>query len=128
LIGRYLISVHHVLDQRIGFNGLPYGQKLPLVWVIIGETCLGKVHQPTVVNSNKTSVMENGRTTLFKPCESHINIKSDPLFLKTEHDEKLGYSVEDREFLKMMEIGFVKDEQDQWTAPLPFRTGRPTLA
>ena len=28
----------------------------------------------------------------------------------------------------MMEIGFEKDEQDQWTAPLPFRTGRPNLA
>jgi hypothetical protein len=72
--------------------------------------------------------MENGRATLFKPRETHINIKLDPLFLKTEHDEKLGYSVEDREFLKLMEIGFVKDEQDQWTAPLPFGTGRPNLA
>lgn len=44
LIGRDLISAHHVLDQRVGGYGLPFGQKLPLRWVIIGDVCLFKAH------------------------------------------------------------------------------------
>ncbi|XP_062585367.1 uncharacterized protein LOC134247040 [Saccostrea cucullata] len=40
LIGRDLITAHHVLDQRIGTDVLPFGQKLPLGWVIIGNVCL----------------------------------------------------------------------------------------
>ena len=68
LIGRDLISAHHVLDQRVGGDGLPFGQKLPLGWVIIGNVCLGRVHQPEIVSAYKTSVLSNGRTSLLIPC------------------------------------------------------------
>jgi hypothetical protein len=44
LIGRDVISAHHVLDQRLGGDSVPYAQKLPLGWVVIGESCLGKVY------------------------------------------------------------------------------------
>ncbi len=40
LIGRDLTRVHHVLDQCLGPVNLPYAQKLPLGWVIVGEACL----------------------------------------------------------------------------------------
>ena len=50
LIGRDLIEAHHVLDQKIGPRNSPYAQKLSLGWVIIGETCLGKMHRPDAIN------------------------------------------------------------------------------
>ncbi|CAG2199879.1 unnamed protein product [Mytilus edulis] len=53
LIGRDVISAHHVLDQRIGLANLPYAQKLRLGWCIIGESCLGSVHVPKELRVNK---------------------------------------------------------------------------
>lgn len=50
LIGRDLIDTHIVLDQRVG---VPLGQKLPLGSVLIGNSCLGTVHEQTVVTVNK---------------------------------------------------------------------------
>ena len=50
LIGRDLIDVHHVVDQKIGPPGSPFAQHLGLGWVVIGEVCLGKVHQPDSSN------------------------------------------------------------------------------
>lgn len=60
LIGRDLIEAHHVHDQRIGPRNSPYAQKLSLGWVVIGETCLGKVHRPDMVNVKKTYILGNG--------------------------------------------------------------------
>lgn len=54
LIGRDITIAHHVLDQKVLPGNLPYAQKLHLGWTIIGETCLGKVHQPNVINTMKT--------------------------------------------------------------------------
>ncbi|XP_052087892.1 uncharacterized protein LOC127724930 [Mytilus californianus] len=75
LIGRDLGEAHHVYDQRTGPQRTPYAQKLALGWVVIGETCLGKVHVPDKVNVNKTFVLQNGRTSICKPCTSDITIK-----------------------------------------------------
>lgn len=130
LIGRDLIDAHHVLDHRIGVNGLPYAQKLPLGWVIIGETCLGKLHPPTSVCVSKTFILDNGRSTHFEPCESLLSVdaKSEPLFKKTSLDETIGLSIEDKRFIEVMESNFAKDSSGRWTAPLPFRSNRPPLA
>ncbi|XP_014677582.1 PREDICTED: uncharacterized protein LOC106817433 [Priapulus caudatus] len=59
LIGRDLTEAHHVLDQRIGPKGSPYAQRLSLGWVIVGETCLGRVHRPfpDKVHSYKTHLL-----------------------------------------------------------------------
>ena len=70
LIGRDLIEAHHVFDQRIGPHNSPYAQKLCLGWVIIGETCLGKIQKPDHINVNKTHVLGNGRESIFKPCQN----------------------------------------------------------
>lgn len=69
LIGRDLIDAHHVMDHRIGSKGSPYAQKLPLGWVIIDETCLGKVHCPTIVHTNKTAVLDNGVLLISNPVK-----------------------------------------------------------
>lgn len=98
LIGGDLDTAHHVLDQRVGEEGLPYGQKLPLGWVIIGDVCLGKVHQPDMINVNKTSILMNGRSTHLQPCESEFIVEEEPIFQRIPGDEKPGLSIEDRKF------------------------------
>lgn len=136
LIGRDLIEVHHVLEQRTGPRGSPYAQKLPLGWVVIGETCLGKVHQPTV-NVKKTSIHSNGRVSLFPECENNFKLKDIPkepiadigaeVFRVTDKDERLGMSKEDKDFLEIMDREVTKNSKGHWSAPLPFRPNRPRL-
>ncbi|XP_061169198.1 uncharacterized protein LOC133178524 [Saccostrea echinata] len=127
LIGRDLIMAHHVLDHRIGKDNLPYGQQLPLGWVIIGNVCLGTVHSPDIVNVNKTTILSNGRPTMMIPCDSEIKIDFDSIFRRTDQDEKPGLSVEDKDFLNIIGSGIQKTDQGHWMAPLPFRSTRRTL-
>lgn len=44
LICRDLIETHVVLDQRVGTT---LGQRLPLRWALIGNSCVGTVHKQT---------------------------------------------------------------------------------
>ena len=127
LIGRDLISAHHVHDQRVGPNNLPYAQKGALGWVIVGEVCLGKIHKPNTINVNKTYTHQNGRSSLLRPCESVLETTSDPIFKRTRNDEKQALSIEDQHFLRIMDEHLVKGPDGRWIAPLPFREGRPTL-
>lgn len=53
LIGRDLPVAHHVLDQRVGSGNEQFAQRLRFGWIIVGETCLGKVHR-TRISVNKT--------------------------------------------------------------------------
>ncbi|XP_062619211.1 uncharacterized protein LOC134280770 [Saccostrea cucullata] len=48
LIGRDVVSTHHVLDQKLGENNLPIAQRLSLGWVIIGQVCMGNLHHASV--------------------------------------------------------------------------------
>ena len=139
LIGRDLIEAHHVFDQRIGPEHTPFAQRLSLGWVIIGETCLNGVHQPNSIVVNKTSVLPDGHPTLFTSCpikretREHLNCVKNPtglqadVFARTVDEDKVGTSIEDRKFLQMMDKEFAKGEDGRWTAPLPFRQGRPRL-
>ena len=136
LIGRDLIEAHHVHDQRIGPRNSPYAQKLSLGWVVIGETCLGKVHRPDTVNVKKTYILGNGRESIFKPCSSEFVVHENEfgrerfgatVSNRTKADDKPGLSVEDVEFLKLMDKEFKKDPSGNWVAPLPFRSPRPRL-
>lgn len=126
LIGRDLIDAHVVQDQREGTPGMPYAQKLPLGWVIIGPVCLGALHIPDKITVNKTFILENGRPSMLRPCENKLVIK-DNIFMKTEHDEKVSPSIEDKIFLELMDKGFQKNSDGRWEAPLPFRTERQRL-
>ena len=140
LIGRDLPEAHHVYDQRTGPKGSPYAQNLKLGWVIVGETCLGGIHQTDFVNVKKTSLLSNGRPTVLKPCtdEFSVSIKSDPtrhdcteqydaIFQRRPDDNKQSLSVEDRQFLEIMDNHFQKDCEGRPSAPLPFKPDRPTL-
>lgn len=152
LIGRDMARVHHVLDQRTSPNVALYTQRLSLGWTIVGETCLGKIHKVSSVNVKKTHVLKDGCVSLFPPCPNDFDvqeIKSSPVFVgctstaphstpehdslgikifeKTKDDERVGTSVEDREFIKLMEEECFRDNDGHWTAQLPFKPRRPKL-
>ncbi len=54
---------------------MPHFAKLDLGWVMIGDMCLGKVHKPTLVQTYRTSILENGQSTYFHPCPNNYNVK-----------------------------------------------------
>ena len=137
LIGRDLSAAHHVHDQIIGSYDSPFAQRLGLGWVVVGQVCLGKVHHSDVVSCNRTNVLINGRPSVFPPCVNNFHIKEkmhssigdlgENLFLKTEQDNMVGLSVEDREFLTIMDKQMQKGPSGNWVTPLPFRSPRPKL-
>jgi len=127
LLGRDVIEAHHVFDQVLGPPGAPFAQRLGLGWVVVGELCLGQMHVPTVVNVNKTYVLDDGRTSLFQPCCDHVLSVKDPLFIRTPSDDKVSLSIDDREFLSCMDEKVHKNSDGSWVAPLPLRSDRPRL-
>ena len=132
LIGRDVISAHHVLEHRIGLDNEPYAQKLNLGWVIIGETCLGKVHSPATISVKKTHILKPGRESIFEPCPNCLLVKEkiydvNNIFTRRTDDDKPGLSQEDKEFYKIMEKGVSQLPDGHFCAPLPFKTGRDRL-
>lgn len=75
LLGRDILQVHKVRQQINGPYNAPYAQRLDLGWVIVGEVCLGTVHQPDNITTLKTSVLTNGRTSLLSPCHNSFIVK-----------------------------------------------------
>ena len=135
LIGRDVTAVHHVHDQIVGSDDTPFAQRLSLGWVIVGQVCLGQIHLDRVVNCNKTYLLANGRPSVFEPCPNNISVDEhilpscsrESVFATSKHDNEIGPSVEDREFLELMGSEMKKDVCGKWIAPLPFRSPRPTL-
>ena len=139
LIGRDLLEAHHVHDQIVGPRDTPFAQKLSLGWVIVGDVCLEGRHRPSVTVM-KTHVQSDGRGTIFESCGSTLHIEvlspfaeqrqelnTDDFFQITKDDDKTGTSVEDREFISMMNNSFRKNERGEWSAPLPFKMANPKL-
>ena len=137
LIGRDLIEAHVVHDQRIGPKNTPYAQKLALGWVIVGEACLGsrnKVDNLTLT-VNKTCIYSEGKSTVLSPCTNSFLCKEEynpfsqdcEIFNKTNDDNKPGLSVEDKEFISLMNENFVRGPSGNWSAQLPFKSNRPRL-
>ncbi|XP_061128960.1 uncharacterized protein LOC133150443 isoform X1 [Syngnathus typhle] len=147
LLGRDILRIHKVRQQINGPGDTPFAQRLDLGWVLVGDVCLGKVHKP-IIHSYKTNVLEDGRPSLFRPCTSHINLKqatspsfvnglshSSPddslgltVFARTDNDDKRAFSIEDEQFIKIMNDQVFQDECNSWVAPLPFKTPRPPLS
>ncbi|XP_064485903.1 uncharacterized protein LOC135398425 [Ornithodoros turicata] len=151
LIGRDLVQAHKVRQQRNGPNDAPFAQKLDLGWVIVGDVCVDRLRTPEKVDAFATTVLGNGRPSSFMPCHNHVLAKEnlscqhpnreavlpgisppsneavDPLFQTTREDETFAPSVEDQEFLNLMDREFRMDALGNWVAPLPFRTPRRKL-
>lgn len=75
LLGRDILSLHKVREQRNGPQNSLYAQRLDLGWVIVGELCLGGVHKTEEVNIYKTHILQNGRSSFLKPCTSNTHVK-----------------------------------------------------
>lgn len=138
LLGRDIISVHYVHDQRIGRSNSPYGQKISLEWVIVGETCIGRAHKSNQVNVNKTFILQDEQPSLHPRCINNFHVRESNLdalfcepdshlFIRTKNDNKPGKSIEDQQFETIMEAGLVKNNQGNWEAPLPFKPDRPLI-
>lgn len=154
LLGRDTPQAHKVRETRNGPNYAPWAQRLDLGWVIVGEACLGRVHtENSDVNTFRTHILENGRPSLFKPCDRRLTVKEnvtparnftrqyagkfvqgqylddigENIYERTEEDDKLGPSIEDREFLDLMTNRMIQSPSGHWIAPLPFRPDREKL-
>ncbi|KAE8608068.1 hypothetical protein XENTR_v10011388 [Xenopus tropicalis] len=151
LLGRDIPRVHKVQDQTSGPSDAPYAQKLELGWVLIGEVCLDRVRKPYKVNTCKTDLMEDRGKLFGKSCSCHYQIRPKPntslqiicgseedicykslspnfgssIFHTTCNDNKIAPSIEDKEFIKIMDKEFVKGDSNSWTAP--FRSPRVVL-
>ena len=138
LIGRDLPDAHHVLDQRTGPARSPFAQRSPLGWTIIGDVCLSGQHIPSTYDVNKTFVSKNGRPSSLKPCQQVVSIEnnsvstfktvfSSNIFVTTPEDNKRGLSVEDREFMHVIDKNFHINSEGKWMAPLTFRPSKEPL-
>lgn len=96
--------------------------------MIVGETCIGRAHKSNQVNVNKTFILQDGQPSLHPPCINNFHVRESNLdalfcepdshlFIRTKNDNKLGKSIEDRQFETIMEAGLVKNNQGNWEAP-----------
>ncbi|XP_047445286.1 uncharacterized protein LOC125010584 [Mugil cephalus] len=153
LLGRDILCVHKVREQHNDLHNEPYAQRLDLGWVIVGEVCLGFAHKSFQTSVYKTNILHNGRASLLEQCTNNIqakekfschipslNLRSSmfnqvretdvlgyQVFQRTEHDDILDLSIEDRIFVETLDQQTYKDEANTWVAPLPFRTPRNRL-
>ncbi|XP_061190337.1 uncharacterized protein LOC133198227 [Saccostrea echinata] len=127
LIGRDLLPAHHVLEQCLGPIHAPFAQRLRLGWVIVGNVCLGTAHQQDSISVMKTFTLKDGRTTVLEPCYNNIHVEDSCVFSRTKEDNIPGLSIEDKDFLNLMETEMYKSPHGSWTAPLPFRRNRQHL-
>ncbi|CAC5369397.1 unnamed protein product [Mytilus coruscus] len=109
-----LHGTNHQLNMCRGFRSKPLSERLDLV----------KQKEKKVVNVNKTVILGNGRPTLLSPCDSERSVRLDTIFDKIKLDENEGMSVEDQTFLNMMSSGFLKQDDGNWIAPLPFKPNK----
>ncbi|XP_067306911.1 uncharacterized protein [Pseudorasbora parva] len=148
LLGRDIVRVHKVRQQVSGPHNAPFAQRLDLGWVLVGDVCLGNAHKPAV-SAFKTSVLENGRPSILRPCEGFMKLIEDvslgreqknkphkasleslglKVFNETESDNKPAHSMEDTIFLEIMDQEMYRDTSNNWVAPLPFRVPRQRLS
>lgn len=149
LLGRDVLQVHKVREQRKGPHSAPYAQQINFGWVVTRHVCLGSAHKPVAVTTFRTNMLNNGWLSLLTPCPSHLQVmeklsteaqhfasphgpvldESDlgsTVFEKTNND-KVGQSIGDRLFLQLMDREMYMDDAKSWVAPLPFRPSQPQL-
>ncbi|XP_075438936.1 uncharacterized protein LOC142481354 [Ascaphus truei] len=149
LLGRDIMRAHKIREQRNGDHNGPSAQRLDLGWVVVGEVCIDRIRGPDNVGALQTNLLENGRISHFKSCPNHFQVHEkletkrnygdapvarkypndlgSTVFQTTKDDDKQAPSMEDKEFLRLMDKELFKDELGSWVAPLPFRSPRRRL-
>ena len=77
LVGRVIPTVHKVHQSLNGPRKAPWGQRLDLGWVVLGNTCIDGAHRPDEISAFKTQVLHNGRPSVFLPCPNRFHLKHD---------------------------------------------------
>lgn len=117
------------------------------------SVCLDNAHKPTV-NTFRTHILQNGCPSLLTPCHNSICVKERlsygrehryghsahmikpkpaeeqlglTVFQRTDNDNKSAMSSEDELFLNIMGKEVCQDKDNNWIAPLPFKSPRPLL-
>ena len=150
LVGRDAPPLHKIHESRNGPRNAPWAQRLDLGWVVLGNVCLDGAHKPAEVSSYRTQVLDNGRPSFLLPCSNRIYVKhgshadstsyleskkkkgtflkgsfedglGDNVFASTKDDNRPGMSVEDRQFIQIMNSSLARNEAGSWEAPLPVR-------
>ncbi|VDI00113.1 Hypothetical predicted protein [Mytilus galloprovincialis] len=119
----------HLLDECRAFRHMSIVDRRALLKKN-GETCLDGAHYPSTVNAMKTFVQQDGRPSILEPCDNSIHISeklSTSLFKLEPDDNRQGMSIEDKKFMRLMSDEIQQDENQNWTAPLPFKESRPLL-
>ena len=123
LIGRDIPQLHKVLDTINGPPDSPWGESLEIGWVVMGDMCLDP--QPQYGAHVLKTHVNQSLSPSFKKCKHVIKVEervvgtSHPaltdfqqgrykdrigqnVFVETKDDNKQGTSVEDRQFIHLM--------------------------
>ena len=79
IVGRDIPSLHKVHESRNGPRNAPWGQRLDLGWVVLGNNCVDRDHKQVEISSFKTQVLYNGRPSLFIPFQTASTLSTIPL-------------------------------------------------
>ena len=107
LLGYTAHEAFKPLELAVGGPGEPYGIRTPLGWCVMGPTS----------NANITSHAVRRNVVLRTTCKEIFLNRQDPLPLLDE----ICPSVEDRQFLGILDEGLQQDKEGNYTAPLPLR-------
>ncbi|XP_077113324.1 uncharacterized protein LOC143768565 [Ranitomeya variabilis] len=144
LLGRDILKVHKVANK--GTAQIMHHTPIVSIWVIVGDVCLDKSHKASKIKSFKMYVLQNGcllqtmlsslQSERFSDFIQEPDIIPTPygddlgrtVFHTTQEDNKIALSIENKEFIKIMDSGFSKNESVCWVAPLPFKVTRTKLS
>ena len=139
LIGRDAPEILKVREFINGPPGTPWAQRLLVGWTITGQMCLDLVDGPTHVLTRRT-ILSSPQTLVprevaeseyeLAPCPNQRRVTnglSADVFMATPEDNEPSLSVEDRQFLDIMDSGIHKNERGNWEMPLPFRSKDPRM-
>ena len=109
LTGRDVLQVHKVREQIEGPANTPFAQRLDLDRAMIGESCL-----------------ETTAERVSDKCQGYVAVLND-VFKTTEADNTPANSVEDSQFMDILETEAKRNFNGYWEMPLPFKPERQRL-
>ncbi|XP_070550174.1 uncharacterized protein [Ptychodera flava] len=131
LIGRNCPEPLKVRETRNGPVNSPWAQRTDLGWTISGELCLETARGVIRTSVHRTTATLNSYDESALECNPHIHIKDiispkpvnfgTTVFKRTPYDEQKAPSIEDKQFLDIMQQEVHVNEEGNLELPLPFR-------
>jgi hypothetical protein len=83
-----------------------------------------EIAEETAIGTEKSDFSSN--KLIGQPIVTQTLADTD-IFARSAHDENIGFSEEDRNFLSLMDKEFIRDCDGSWKAHLPFKKHRQKL-